>query len=270
VLRAQPSPNHDARPPGCAIDTLILHYTGMPSAQAALVRLCDPAARVSAHYLIDEDGSVVALVPEPARAWHAGVSSWQGRTGLNDGSIGIELVNPGHEWGYRPFAEPQYHACIELCRGLLERWPIPPERVLGHSDIAPERKQDPGELFDWRRLAAAGVGLWPEPGAGRPRSTGRLQAELGRIGYAVPRHGRLDAATRCVLRAFQRHWRPEQVDGRADHGTLARLDGLLSCDRAEPSSCRPSQPRDRSLAGRTTGRRAGERSRPDRRRRPSD
>ena len=227
ILRARPSPNHDARPPGCAVNTLILHYTGKPSARAALARLCDPAARVSAHYLIDEDGSVVALVPESARAWHAGVSRWQGRERLNDTSIGIELVNPGHEWGYRPFTEPQYGACIELCRAILARWPILPERVLAHSDIAPDRKQDPGELVDWRRLAAAGIGLWPEPGAGRTRSTGQLQEELARIGYAVPRHGRLDAATRCVLRAFQRHWRPEQVDGVADHGTLARLDGLL-------------------------------------------
>ena len=215
------------RPPGRAIDTLVLHYTGMPSAAAALARLCDPAARVSAHYLIDEDGSVVALVPEEARAWHAGVSCWHGREQLNDTSIGIELVNPGHEWGYRRFPEPQYEACMELCRELLGRCPIPASRVLAHSDIAPDRKQDPGELFDWARLAAAGIGLWPEPGAGRPRSIGQLQDELGRIGYAVPRHGRLDAATRGVLSAFQRHWRPERVDGVADRGTLARLDGLL-------------------------------------------
>jgi len=120
------SPNADERPPGCAIDTLILHYTGMPSAAAALARLCDPAAKVSAHYLIDEDGALRALVPESRRAWHAGVSAWQGGTGLNDRSIGIELVNPGHEWGYRPFPDVQYAACIELCRALLERWPIPP------------------------------------------------------------------------------------------------------------------------------------------------
>ena len=143
------------RPPGRAIDTLVLHYTGMPSAAAALARLCDPAARVSAHYLIDEDGSVVALVPEEARAWHAGVSCWHGREQLNDTSIGIELVNPGHEWGYRRFPEPQYEACMELCRELLGRCPIPASRVLAHSDIAPDRKQDPGELFDWARLAAA-------------------------------------------------------------------------------------------------------------------
>jgi N-acetylmuramoyl-L-alanine amidase len=221
------SPNADDRPLDGAIDTLILHYTGMPSAAAALARLCDPAAKVSAHYLIDEDGTVSALVPESRRAWHAGASAWRGRTHLNDRSIGIELVNPGHEWGYRPFPNRQYAACIELCRALVLRWPIPPRRVLGHSDVAPARKQDPGELFDWARLAAAGVGLWPEPGAGRPRSVARLQDELARVGYAVPRHGRLDAPTRCVLAAFQRHFRPERVDGEPDQETLARLDGLL-------------------------------------------
>jgi N-acetylmuramoyl-L-alanine amidase len=204
----------------------------MPSAAAALDRLCDPAAKVSAHYLIDEDGSIVALVPEEARAWHAGVSAWQGRAGLNDCSIGIELVNPGHEWGYRPFAEPQYAACIELCRALLACWPIPPERVLAHSDVAPERKQDPGELFDWPRLAAAGIGLWPEPGAGAPRAVDRLQEQLARIGYPVARHGRLDGATRCVLSAFQRHFRPQRIDGEPDRDTLARLDGLLRLQRA--------------------------------------
>jgi N-acetylmuramoyl-L-alanine amidase len=223
-----PSPNADERPPGCPVDTLILHYTGMPSAAAALARLCDPAARVSAHYLIDEDGTVVALVAEARRAWHAGVSAWQDRTRLNDCSIGIELVNPGHEWGYRAFPEAQYAACIELCRAIVARWPIPPRRVLGHSDIAPERKQDPGELFDWPRLAAAGIGLWPEPGAGRPRNAAQLQDELVRFGYPAPRHGRFDDATRCVVAAFQRHFRPERVDGAPDSGTLARLDGLLA------------------------------------------
>jgi N-acetylmuramoyl-L-alanine amidase len=200
----------------------------MPSAAAALARLCDPAAKVSAHYLIDEDGSILALVPEPARAWHAGVSAWQGRSALNDGSIGIELVNPGHEWGYRRFPEPQYAACIELCRALLGRWPIPPARVLAHSDVAPDRKQDPGELFDRARLGAAGIGLWPPSGAGAPRSIAQLQTDLATIGYAVPRAGRLDAATRLVIAAFQRHFRPEQVDGEPDQATLARLDGLLA------------------------------------------
>jgi N-acetylmuramoyl-L-alanine amidase len=206
---------------------LILHYTGMPSVAAALDRLCDPAARVSAHYLIDEDGGVVALVPEESRAWHAGMSAWQGGINLNDRSIGIELVNPGHEWGYRLFPETQMQACIELCHAILGRWPIPARRVLGHSDVAPDRKQDPGELFDWARLAAAGIGLWPADGSGTPRTIAEIQAQLADFGYAVPLHGKLDATTRLVVEAFQRHFRPERVDGTADAGTLARLDGVL-------------------------------------------
>jgi N-acetylmuramoyl-L-alanine amidase len=227
-VRARWSPNADDRPPGCAVDTLILHYTGMSSAAAALDRLCDSAAAVSAHYLIDEDGSVVQLVPEERRAWHAGASAWAGRQHLNDGSIGIELVNPGHEWGYRPFTEAQYAACTALCRAIVGRWPIPPERVLAHSDVAPERKQDPGELFDWARLAAEGVGLWPQSGAGAPRPAARLQADLAGFGYGVAPSGRLDQATRTVITAFQRHFRPARVDGVADRATLARLDGLLA------------------------------------------
>ena len=227
-MRQRWSPNADDRPAGCAVDTLILHYTGMPTAAAALDRLCDPGAEVSAHYLIDEDGSIVQLVPEERRAWHAGVSSWQGRARLNDCSIGIELVNPGHEWGYRPFTEAQYDACMAICQRLLAHWRIPPGRVLAHSDVAPARKQDPGELFDWPRLAAAGIGLWPEPGAGAPRSVGQLQSELARLGYGVAPSGRLDEATRLVIMAFQRHFRPARVDGRPDRATLARLDGLLA------------------------------------------
>jgi N-acetylmuramoyl-L-alanine amidase len=193
-----------------------------------LDRLCDPDAKVSAHYLIDEDGSVVQLVPEERRAWHAGVSEWQGQARLNDCSIGLELVNPGHEWGYRPFTEAQYATCLELCRAILARWPIPPGRVLAHSDVAPARKQDPGELFDWPRLAAAGIGLWPRLGAGAPRPVDQLQSELARLGYGVAPSGRLDEATRLVVRAFQRRFRPARVDGRPDRATLARLDGLLA------------------------------------------
>lgn len=200
----------------------------MPSAAAALGRLCDPAAKVSAHWLIDEDGSVMALVPEAARAWHAGVSAWLGHAGLNDRSIGIELVNPGHEWGYRPFSEPQYQACIALCQAIVGRWPIPARRVLGHSDVAPARKEDPGELFDWPRLAAAGIGLWPADGEGSPRPLATVQAQLARFGYALPRHGRHDHATGLAIAAFQRHFRPERVDGAPDPATLARLDGLLA------------------------------------------
>jgi N-acetylmuramoyl-L-alanine amidase len=190
-----PSPNQNARPGG--VDMLILHYTGMKTAAEALARLCDPAAEVSAHYMIDEDGTIYALVPEHRRAWHAGVSYWRGRENLNDVSIGIEIVNPGHEWGYRPFPERQIDALAELCRAILSRHPIPPENVVGHSDVAPDRKQDPGELFPWRHLAAQGIGVWP---ASEAVSGEGADAALTRIGY--------DPALPLALRlaAFRRHW----------------------------------------------------------------
>lgn len=222
------SPNADDRPAGCAVDCLILHYTGMQNAAAAIERLTDPAAKVSAHYLIDEDGRILRLVDEERRAWHAGVSSWQGRAGLNDVSIGIEIVNPGHEWGYRPFTELQYLALERLCPDIMTRWSIPPARVLAHSDIAPDRKEDPGELFDWRRLAEVGIGICPGEGAGEPRPLATTQAQLAAIGYPIPVHGVFDDRTRQALVAFQRHYRPEHVDGALDQQTLARLDGLLN------------------------------------------
>ena len=207
----------------------------MQSAEAALERLTDPEAKVSAHYLVQEDGGIMALVEEPLRAWHAGISSWQGRHRLNDNSIGIEIVNPGHEWGYRPFTEPQYRALERLMPEIMNRWDISRSRILAHSDIAPDRKEDPGELFDWRRLAARGIGLWPEDGAGADRSVADIQAELAEIGYAVPAQGVLDQATRAVITAFQRRFRPRCIDGEPDHQTLARLDGALQAfadDRA--------------------------------------
>jgi N-acetylmuramoyl-L-alanine amidase len=209
------------------IDMLVLHYTGMQSAAAALDRLCDPAAQVSAHYVVEEDGTLWRLVPEARRAFHAGVSCWHGESSLNHVSIGIEIVNPGHEWGYRRFPEPQMAAVEALCRGILSRHPIPPYRVVGHSDIAPDRKADPGELFDWPRLARAGIGLWPPPTPGlarrRGHGVGLIQraaalADLARIGYCVT------AATEEVaLAAFQRRFRPERWDGLLDGETCARL-----------------------------------------------
>lgn len=231
AIRDCPSPNHDARPAGQPVDILLLHYTGMPSARDALDRLVDPAAKVSAHYLIDEDGAVWRLVPEERRAWHAGLSSWAGERDINGRSIGIELVNPGHEFGYRPFPEEQMRALETLARAILARHPIPACRVLGHSDVAPLRKRDPGELFDWARLARAGIGLWPEDeqAVGGPAADiAALQAGLARYGYAVPRTGVLDDETRAVVTAFQRHFRPAKVDGVPDAGTAARLAALLS------------------------------------------
>lgn len=230
-IRDRPSPNHDARPEGQAVDILLLHYTGMRSAAEALDRLGDPAAKVSAHYLIEEDGTPWRLVPEARRAWHAGVGSWAGATDINARSIGIELVNPGHEFGYRPFPEAQMAALEILAQGILARHPIPPRRVLGHSDVAPLRKEDPGELFDWARLARAGIGLWPEGPQtkdGPAPDLARLQADLSRYGYGVPQSGALDEATRAVVTAFQRHFRPVRVDGVPDAGTAARLATLLT------------------------------------------
>jgi N-acetylmuramoyl-L-alanine amidase len=222
-----PSPNHDERPSNIEVDCIVLHYTGMQTAEVALARLRDPDACVSAHYVIDEDGQVLRLVDEQRRAWHAGVSVWQGRKRLNDCSIGIEIVNPGHEWGYRPFAEAQYRALEQLVPELMRRWRIPALRVLGHSDIAPDRKADPGELFDWRRLARRGIGVWPADGAGDPRPLALVQAQLAWVGYDVPDHGVLDEFTKKALIAFQRHFRPTLVDGKPDRQTLARLDGIL-------------------------------------------
>jgi N-acetylmuramoyl-L-alanine amidase len=228
----RPSPNHDARPPGGAVDILLLHYTDMESAEAALARLCDPAAKVSAHYCVDEDGTVYRLVAEDRRAWHAGKAHWAGADDINARSIGIELVNPGHSCGYRPFPAAQMTALTALATEILARHPIPPGRVLGHSDVAPERKRDPGELFDWPALAAAGIGLWPATTgpapAGPPPDVAEIQAKLARFGYGVPRHGRLDAETRAVVAAFQRHFRPAAVTGEIDGETAARLDALLA------------------------------------------
>ena len=229
-MRERPSPNHDARPEGRTVDILLLHYTGMTSAAEALDRLCDPAAKVSAHYMIDEDGTVLRLVPEARRAWHAGVGSWCGATDINARSIGIELVNPGHEFGYRAFPEAQMAALETLAQGVLERHGIPPRRVLGHSDVAPLRKEDPGELFDWAQLEKAGIGVWPgdaQTVGGMAEDISRLQADLARYGYDVPRTGVLDPMTRAAVIAFQRHFRPLLVDGVADLGTVMRLNELL-------------------------------------------
>ncbi len=213
------SPNQDARG-GVGVDMLVLHYTGMTSGEAALARLCDPAAKVSAHYTIDEDGTVYTMVPETRRAWHAGLSFWAGARDINARSIGIELVNPGHEFGYRPFPATQIAALTALCRKILERHPIPPWLVLGHSDVAPARKDDPGELFPWARLAAAGIGLWPAPG-GDPGEAA-VAPLLARFGYDP------DVPLEKTVAAFQRHFRPSRVDGMADRETRAMLSGLIA------------------------------------------
>lgn len=229
-----PSPNFDPRTVTPSV--LVLHYTGMQTGEEAIARLRDPEARVSSHYVVEEDGRIFRLVPEERRAWHAGVSFWRGRRNVNADSIGIEIVNPGHEWGYRAFPEAQVAAVIELVADIRTRWMIEDRDIVGHSDVAPARKEDPGELFPWKRLAQAGHGLWAEatPAPGNPIGEGEegaavfaLQAGFTRLGYDLPPSGRFDGDTTAVVRAFQRHWRPERVDGIADGETRARLIALL-------------------------------------------
>lgn len=214
-----PSPNHDSRD-GQRVDILLLHYTGMESGEAAIARLRDPAAKVSAHYVVEEDGRVFHLVPEERRAWHAGASFWEGAANINARSIGIEIVNPGHEFGYRAFPAAQMAAVLDLSRGIVARHAIPPARVIGHSDVAPMRKEDPGELFDWQGLAAAGIGVWPKP---RPVqwSDDEFFAALQRYGYDIS-----DRA--AATRAFCRHFRQRLLSDRPDAELAARLNGLLS------------------------------------------
>jgi N-acetylmuramoyl-L-alanine amidase len=212
-----PSPNHDSRE-GQAVEILLLHYTGMKSGEEAIARLRDPAAKVSAHYVVEEDGRVFHLVPEDRRAWHAGVSTWRGRGHVNARSIGIEIVNPGHEWGYRAFPAVQLQAVMELSRGILSRHPIPARNVIGHSDVAPTRKEDPGELFDWRGLAQAGIGLWPQVESG---SAVDFFDGLTRYGYDVT-----DAA--AAARAFCRHFRPARIVDAPDDEMRGLLNNLLT------------------------------------------
>ncbi len=229
-----PSPNFDARP--SPPDMVIMHYTGMETGEAALARLRDPTAKVSSHYMIETDGRVFTLVAEARRAWHAGVSFWCGETDINARSIGIELVNPGHEHGYQPFPEAQIEALIALLDDVRTRWAISDGDILAHSDVAPGRKIDPGELFPWKRLAQAGHGLWveAEPAPGPPlgpEDSGMgvfvIQAGLTRLGYDNAPTGVFDDNTVTNVKAFQRHWRPEGVDGIADGETRARLVALL-------------------------------------------
>jgi N-acetylmuramoyl-L-alanine amidase len=233
-----PSPNHGERALGRRPDMLILHYTGMPDADGALRWLCNPIASVSAHYFVHEDGGVAQLVPEARRAWHAGASFWAGESDINGCSIGIEIANPGHAGGLPPYPEAQIASVIALCGELVARLSIAPTRVLGHSDVAPMRKEDPGELFPWDRLYRAGVGRWTAPA---PMQEGpylalgdigptveALQAMLALYGYRVAATGTFDEATASVVRAFQRHFRPARVDGIADASTTETLRALLA------------------------------------------
>jgi len=234
----RPSPNHSERAAGKPVDILLLHYTDMASADAAIAWLTTPESKVSCHYVVAEDGTVTQLVDEARRAWHAGVSSWKGETDINSRSIGVEIANYGHDHGYPDFPDVQIAAVIDLARDICARHRISREHVLAHSDVAPMRKRDPGEKFPWGRLAAAGIGHFIEPEpisggrflapgeAGEPVSA--LQAMLAYYGYGLEITGVYDAATEAVVTAFQRHFRPERVDGIADRSTIATLHRLAS------------------------------------------
>ncbi len=226
-----PSPNFNDRLH--PLDMLVLHYTGMKDGPTALARMQDlNEPRVSAHYMVEEDGRVFQLVAEDKRAWQAGRSWWRGDEDINSRSIGVEIVNGGHDFGLPPFPDAQIEAVIALCQGILGRWAIPPERIVAHSDIAPDRKEDPGERFPWKRLAEAGIGLWPQPARPEPWMTHGatlgdagvtvegLQRALAAIGYRIVVTGVFDANTVAVVRAFQRRWRPERINGEGDTETV--------------------------------------------------
>jgi N-acetylmuramoyl-L-alanine amidase len=216
-MKSLSSPNFNMRAAGIKLEYIVLHYTGMQDAASALTRMCDPEAQVSAHYMVDEGGSVTQLVPESSRAWHAGKSFWRGITDINSASIGIELVNPGHEFGYRAFPDTQIAALTELLTSIIARHNMNPKTcLLAHSDIAPTRKQDPGEFFPWRDLAQQGLGLWPVPKDFTLASEMEVDGWLQGIGYDT-------TYLHEAVVAFQRRYYPENMIGNADQETVARL-----------------------------------------------
>jgi N-acetylmuramoyl-L-alanine amidase len=252
---ARPSPNFDER--GRPIELLILHYTGMQSGDIAIQRLCDPEpragvyafawenpddpdaklGRASAHYVVEEDGRVVDMVDESKRAWHAGAGQWRGEAELNARSIGIEIVNGGHDFGLPDYPEAQIAALVELVRDIAKRNALKPHQIIGHSDVAPARKADPGEKFPWRRMAEAGLALWSlQSFTGQFSVEGRdvaaLQRDLAAIGYGIEANGVLDPHTALVLKAFQRRFRPSRIDGVADSETLGLVSDILRQTRA--------------------------------------
>jgi N-acetylmuramoyl-L-alanine amidase len=241
-----PSPNIGPRRGVERPELLILHYTGMESAKAASAWLCNPASGVSCHYLVDEKGSIIQMVDETLRAWHAGVGRWKSCDDINSASIGIEIHNPGHDLGYVDFASAQMEAVIRLCRDIILRNEIAAENVLAHSDVAPLRKQDPGEKFPWATLHEAGIGHWVSPApatAGeelklgdRGPAVGALVRALSTYGYGLAPAEVFDSTVAAVVTAFQRHFRPSRVDGIADHSTIETLNRLLSALSARAAS----------------------------------
>ena len=239
VDAVQPSPNIEPRRNQARPSILLLHYTGLASMAKAIHWLTCSESRVSCHYAVDSDGCVTQMVAEDRRAWHAGEAEWAGETDINSASIGIEIQNPGHELGYPDFPEAQMQAVERLCSDVIARHAIRPERVLAHSDVAPARKKDPGEKFPWARLARAGIGHWvaPAPVCTSERGLGRgacgpevaaLQAALLRYGYGIEPTGVVDRRTEIVVAAFQRHFRPERVDGGIDRSTIATIERLIA------------------------------------------
>jgi N-acetylmuramoyl-L-alanine amidase len=263
VAEVRPSPNHGERKGRGVVDMLLLHYTGVPDDKVAINHLCNPGSKVSAHYVVLPDGAVIQLVAEGRRAWHAGLGSWGSDTDINSCSIGIELANPGHEHGYPAFPKRQIAATIALSRSIFARHKIPPHHVLAHSDVAPTRKQDPGEKFPWHLLAASGIGLWVKPvriGREGPIYTlgetnpaiEETQRLLAQYGYQVPVSGYFDAPTRAVVAAFQRHFRPQHVDGNIDVSTVTTLKALLAArdawlrENAQDSAGPAAAPREQA------------------------
>jgi N-acetylmuramoyl-L-alanine amidase len=251
VAEVRPSPNHNERRGSGTPDMILLHYTGVADNQSAINHLCNPMSEVSAHYIVLQDGYILQLVAESRRAWHAGVSAWAGETDINSCSIGIEIANPGHEHGYSEFPKRQIAAVITLCRSISTRYRIPPHRVLAHSDVAPARKRDPGEKFPWKALADSGIGLWVKPAPIQPAerfftlgetspTIEATQTLLASFGYDVPVLGYLDSTTRDAVAAFQRHFRPERVDGIVDVSTLETLKALVAARDARLNATRTS------------------------------
>jgi N-acetylmuramoyl-L-alanine amidase len=238
VCAILPAANFGVRRGNAGIDMLVLHYTGMVDAEEALDWLACRQSGVSCHYFVHEDGRTVQMVPEEKRAWHAGISHWRGCDDINSRSIGIEIVNPGHDHGYRPFPAVQMDAVISLCLDIVSRRNIKPRNLVAHSDIAPRRKRDPGELFDWSFMSEKGLGHWVEPEPAdrvsvlclgdKGAEVYRLQEKLQFYGYGIRPAGEYDSDTEMVVAAFQRHFRPQKIDGIADRSTIATLDKLLA------------------------------------------
>jgi len=258
AAEVRPSPNHDQRRGRLRADMIVLHYTGMPDAAGAFDLLCSPQSKVSAHYFVFEDGYIVQMVEESRRAWHAGTSFWAGETDINSCSIGIEIANPGHDYGYPDFPKRQIAAVIALCRSIQTRHAVPPARVLAHSDVAPSRKQDPGEKFPWRTLSDSGVGHWVNPApiiegallvlGDRGDAVAAMQEGLSKYGYGIALSRTYDSATQAVVTAFQRHFRPERVDGIGDESTRATLRELLAQSGRAQTIAAPVHKLDRLAA----------------------